>query len=121
MSYFVLFLIVFIGGPLAIRGLTRSEPSPAAFRRLAILTALCAAMGLTLRYGFADLWGQNLLITGAGIAFIWGGWIGVLAYGAQALRRMDHGLRMRRWTAVAGAAGTTMPWFGLASASLMVG
>lgn len=121
MSYVILFLIVFVGGPLAFRGLTRGGPSPAAFRRLAIFTALCAATGLTLRYGFANLWGQNLLITGAGIAFIWGGWIGVLAYGAQALRRIDHGVRMRRWTAVAGAVGTTVPWFGLASASLMVG
>lgn len=120
MSYVVLFIIVFIGGPLAFRALTRSGPSPAAFRRLALFTALCAATGLTLRYGFAALWGRDLLLTGSGIAFIWGGWIGVLAYGAQVLRRIDPGLRMRRWTAVMGMAGTTMPWFGLASASLLV-
>ncbi|WP_298858616.1 hypothetical protein [uncultured Sulfitobacter sp.] len=121
MSLAVLFVIVFVGGPLAFRSLTRGGPSPKAFRRLAILMALCAATGLTLRYGFAHLWGQNLLVTGTGVAFIWGGWIGVLAYGAQALRLMDHGLGMRRWTAVAGAAGTTVPWFGLASASLLAG
>ena len=121
MSLVVLFVIVFVDGPLAFRALTRGGPSPTAFRRLAIFTALCAATGLTLRYGFTHLWGQNLLVTGTGIAFIWGGWIGVLAYGAQALRRMDHGLRMRRWTAEAGAAGTTLPWFGLASASLLAG
>lgn len=121
MSYFFLFVIVFIGGPFAFRALTQGGPSPTAFRRLAMFTALCAAIGLTMRYGFSGLWGQNLLVTGAGVAFIWGGWIGVLAYGAQALRRMDHGLRMRRWTAVAGAVGTTVPWFGLASASLMTG
>lgn len=120
MSYIALFVIIFIGGPLCFRSLTRSGPSPAAFRRLALFTAICAATGLTLRYGFPALWGTNLLLTGAGITFIWGGWIGVLAYGAQALRRMDRGLRMRRWTAVMGAAGTTVPWFGLASASLLV-
>jgi hypothetical protein len=85
-----------------------------------MFTAICATTGLTLRYGFADLWGRNPLVTGGGIAFIWGGWIGLLAYGAQALRRMDNGQRMRRWTAVMGAAGTTVPWFGLASASLLV-
>jgi hypothetical protein len=121
MSFSILFVIVFGLGPLAFRALTRDGPSPAAFRRLAMFTTLCATIGLTMRYGFADLWGRNLLVTGTGLAFIWGGWIGVLAYGTQALRRMDQGLRMRRWTAVAGAAGTTVPWFGLASASLLNG
>lgn len=120
MSYAVLFVIVFVGGPLAFRALTQGGPSPTAFRRLALFTALCAATGLTLRYGFAGVWGQNLLITGGGLAFIWGGWIGVLAYGSQALRRMDRGIGMRRWTAVLGAMGTTVPWFGLASANLLV-
>jgi len=119
MTFVVLFAIVFIGGPLAFRALTRGGPSPRAFRRLAIFTALCAATGLTMRYGFSDLWGRNILVTGGGVAFIWGGWIGVLAYGAQALRRMDSGVRMRRWTAVMGSIGTTIPWFGLASASLL--
>ena len=120
MSYIALFVIVFIGGPLSFRALGRGGPSPEAFRRLALFTAVCAATGLTLRYGFPALWGSNLLLTGTGVAFIWGGWIGVLAYGARALRRMDSGLRMRRWTAVMGSAGTTVPWFGLASASLLV-
>jgi hypothetical protein len=121
MSYLILFIIVFGLGPLTFRALTRAGPSPVAFRRLAIFTALCAATGLTLRYGLADLWGRNVLVTGGGVAFIWGGWIGVLAYGAQALRRRDTGLQMRRWTSVMGAAGTTVPWFGLASASLLTG
>jgi hypothetical protein len=121
MSYVVVFVIVFVGGPLAFRALTKGGPSPAAFKRLAMFTAICAAIGLTTRYGFADNWGSNLIVTGLGIAFVWGGWIGVLAYGAQALRRMDQGLRMRRWTAVLGAVGTTVPWFGLASANLVAG
>ncbi len=119
MSYIVVFLTIFIGGPLAFRALTQGGPSPKAFRRLALFTTLCAATGLTLRYGFSEEWGEDLIITGMGVAFIWGGWIGLLAYGAQALRMMDCGLRMRRWTSVMGAAGTTVPWFGLASASLM--
>tara|TARA_R110002124_G_scaffold185798_1_gene353328 strand:- start:131 stop:496 length:366 start_codon:yes stop_codon:yes gene_type:complete len=117
MSYVALFVIVFVGGPLAFRALMRGVPSPAAFRRLALCTAICAGAGLSLRYGYADMWGRDLMLTGAAVAFIWGGWIGVLAYGAQALRRMDRRAHMRRWTAVMGSAGTTMPWFGLASAS----
>jgi len=119
MSYVVLFIIVFVGGPLAFRALTRGGQSPAAFRRLALFTAICAVAGFTLRYGFADLWGRDLLLTGVGIAFVWCGWIGALAYGAQALRRMDRRAHMRRWTAVMGSVGTTIPWFGLASASLL--
>ncbi|KEJ90807.1 hypothetical protein [Sulfitobacter donghicola] len=119
MSYIVVFLIVFVGGPLAFRALTNGGPSPKAFRRLTMFTAICAATGLALRYGFAELWGENLVVTGTGVTFIWGGWIGVLAYGAQAMRRMDGGLRMRRWTAVMGSVGTTVPWFGLASANLL--
>ncbi|KIN74192.1 hypothetical protein [Sulfitobacter guttiformis] len=121
MSLLVLFFIIFIGGPLAFRALMQGGPSPVAFRRLAIFMAVCASTGLTLRYGFAHLWGRNLLVTGGGIVFIWGGWIGVLAYGAQSLRRMDHSGRMRRLSAVCGALGTTVPWFGLASASLLAG
>jgi len=119
MSYVALFITIFVGGPLAFRGLMRGGTSPAAFRRLAMFTAICAATGLVLRYGFADLWGHDLMLTGSGLAFIWGGWIGVLAYGAQALRRMDHGPGMRRWTTLMGSLGTTMPWFGLASASAL--
>ncbi len=121
MTYIALFLLAFVGGPLIFRALTHNGPSQPAFRRLALFTALCAATGITLRYGFAPLWGRNFMITGAGMLFIWGGWIGVLAYGAQSFRRKDPGFWMRRWTAVIGAVGTTVPWFGLASASLIVG
>ena len=84
MSYAVLFVIVFVGGPLAFRALMRGVPSSAAFRQLALCTAICAGAGLSLRYGYADMWGRDPLMTGAAVAFIWGGWIGVLAYGAQA-------------------------------------
>ncbi len=121
MTYIALFLLSFGGGPLAFRALTHSGPSKAAFSRLVLFSALCAATGITLRYGFAPLWGRNLLITGAGLLFIWGGWVGVLAYGAQSLRRYHPGLGMRRWTAVMGVVGTTVPWFGLASAILIAG
>ncbi len=121
MTFIILFLIVFVGGPLAFRALMRGGASPRAFRRLAIFTALCAGTGLALRYGVAILWENTPLVTAGSILFIWGGWIGVLAFGAQALRRIDTGRRMQRWTAVLGAAGTTVPWFGLASASLFYG
>jgi hypothetical protein len=121
MSYIVLFVIVFVGGPLAFRGLTRGVPSSTVLRQLALFSVLCAVIGLTLRYGLADLWGRNPLVTGGGLVFIWGGWIGLLACGTQALRHVEPCTRMRRLAAVMGATGTTVPWFGLASASLMIG
>ncbi len=116
-----LFVVFFLGGPLAFRGLTRGKPQRRAQRVLGVGTAICAAAGLALRYGFPDLWGRHVVLTVIGVALIWFAWIGVLAYGAQAMRQADNGLRMRRWTGILGAAGTTMPWFGLASANLLHG
>ncbi|MCX7558434.1 hypothetical protein OS190_02570 [Sulfitobacter sp. F26204] len=118
MTLFLLFLVFFIGGPLAFRGLTGGTLGQGS---LGIGTAVCAATGLGLRYGLPDLWGYNPVLTVASLALIWFAWIGVLAYGAQKLRQLDGGLRMRRWTGMIGAAGTTMPWFGLVSANLIQG
>lgn len=114
-----LFLLFFVGGPLIFRSVTRVKPSRQGLRRLGFATAFLAAGGIGLRYGFPQRWGQDVWFTGAGILLIWFAWIGVLAFGAQTLRRNDGGLRMRRWTGVIGALGTTMPWFGLASANLV--
>lgn len=113
-----LFVVFFVAGPLAFRGLTRGRVQQ---RSLGVGTAVCAGAGLALRYGFAELWGRNVALTVLSIALIWFAWIGVLAYGARKLRQVDGGLCMRRWTGVIGAAGTTMPWFGLASANLLQG
>jgi hypothetical protein len=113
----VLFLVIFILGPLSFRVLTREAPSQSGSRRLAVLAAVCGIGGLGLRYGGSAQWGSNVVLTVAGIALIWFAWIAILAFGAQALRRADRGLSMQRWTAVVGYAGTTVPWFGLAWAS----
>ena len=112
------FLLFFIGGPLIFRAVTLAKPSRLGLRALGLITAGCAVGGLGIRYGF-EQWGQDVPLTLAGILLIWMAWIGVLAFGAQALRQADKGMRMRRWTGVIGALGTTMPWFGLASANLV--
>lgn len=117
MTLAVLFVVVFVGGPLAFRALTRA----ASGRVLAIATAICALAGMALRYGFEDLWGRHVVLTVLSLALIWFAWIGVLAFGALKLRRVDPGQGMRRWTGVIGAAGTTVPWFGLVSANFLQG
>ncbi len=117
----LLFVVFFVGGPLAFRLITKVVPTDKSQRMLGIATAILAGSGLALRYGLVDLWGRHIGMTVLSISLIWFAWIGVLAYGARALRQVDTGTRMRRWTGVIGAAGTTMPWFGLASANLVHG
>lgn len=117
MTIVVIFVIVFGLGPLIFRQLTRHAPAPKGMKWLAVFSFGCAAVALTIRYGFVRLWGADEISTAVGIMFIWLGWIGVIAFGTQALRRAAPGVSMRRWTAVLGAAATTIPWFGLVWAS----
>jgi peptidoglycan biosynthesis protein MviN/MurJ (putative lipid II flippase) len=117
----MIFLVFFIGGPLIFRALTGDAPTKRRMNRLVVLTAVFALVGLLIRFVMPDQWGQNLWVTAGGVLLIWFAWVGVLAYVALALRRQDPSARMYRWTAIIGAIGTTVPWFGLASASLMQG
>jgi hypothetical protein len=115
----LLFIVVFVVGPLIFRALTNRAPSRAQMLLLAIFSFVCAAAALAIRYGLARPLDADMLMAGLSVLLIWLGWIGVLAFGTQALRRAYRGTSMRRWTAVLGAIGTTIPWFGLAWASLV--
>jgi len=117
----IIFVVFFMGGPLIFRGLTNNFPSLQRMKLLGMLTAGCALAGLLIRFTMPGLWGQNLWITAAGVLLIWFAWVGVLAFAAMALRRNDPSVQMRRWSTIIGALGTTMPWFGLASATMMQG
>lgn len=117
MTLIAIFLMVFVAGPLIFRAMIRPPATPGMTRFLACCAFGCAAAALALRYGMAQRWGADMLMTGAGVLLIWLGWISVLAFGTQALRQADPHRIMRQMTAVIGAAGTTIPWFGLAWAS----
>ncbi len=121
MTLTALFLFFFLVGPLSFRLLTKAKPSGHGMRRLAAIAVILALSGIVLRYIAPDRWGHALWLTGLVILLLWCGWIAVLALGAQALRSADPGPIMRRWTEIIGAAGTTVPWFGLASANLLSG
>ena len=110
------FLVFFVAGPLIFRGLTQRDPSRRQLRVISLVTLALSLGSLAVRYGFAPQWGDNLILTIAGILLVWLAWIGMLAFGTQMLRRLDRGPRMRRWTGLLGAMGTTAPWFGLAFA-----
>ena len=116
-----IFVVCFIAGPLIFRTLVHRDANLQSMKMLGVLTAVFASAGLLVRFLLPDDWGQNLWVTVAGIVLIWLAWIGVLAFAAMALRRKIPSARMRRWTTIFGALGTTVPWFGLASAMMMQG
>ncbi len=121
MTLAVTFLIVFLVGPWAFRRLTQRVSSPRATRAIALLALSAFLMALALRIGFANHWGESLWLSAATAAALWAAWIAVIALVVQALRRADPRLSMQRWTGALGAAGTTVPWFGLALADLLRG
>ena len=91
-----LFLVVFIVGPGVFRLLMRAEPSRSVLGWLTLFTASFVVISIVLRYGVAAGWGANVWLAALSLGAIWFGWIGVLAMGAQALRRADPGPVMRR-------------------------
>ncbi|NUH65287.1 hypothetical protein HTT03_08300 [Sulfitobacter sp. S0837] len=115
------FLIVFLVGPWAFRRLTQAVPSPRVMRAVPLLALSAFLMALALRIGFASHWGDSLWLSAAVTMALWAAWIAVIALVVQALRRADPRLSMQRWTGALGAAGTTVPWFGLALADLLRG
>ncbi|MFD2741043.1 hypothetical protein ACFSUD_15775 [Sulfitobacter aestuarii] len=121
MMLLLVFLIVFGFGPLAFGSLTRRVPNPGLLRRMGLLALSAVLSGLVIRYGFAQEWARDPVLTLLVLALLWLGWIALLGFVAQILRHRDAGRRMRRWTGVIGALGTTMPWFGLATARMLGG
>ena len=119
MTLALTFLIVILVGPWAFRRLTQSAPTPRAMRAVALMVGAAFLVALVLRYGFQDHWGDNLWLIGLVTAALWAAWIGVIALVVQALRRADPRHSMQRWSGALGAAGTTVPWFGLVLAGIL--
>lgn len=102
------FLVSFVGGPLlcsALLALPRSL-----FVLLVLAGAVVVSMTLALRFQG----GRPVLSLG----LIWLGW--VLAVAMVALAVMRRAPQTRRWVTVIALLATTLPWFGLATARLMV-
>ena len=114
----LIFLLVFVVGPMVFFALIRPTPTWRQFRALIAITAGCLGIGLALRFG-TNGWGRDPVQTFAGMTLMWAAWIAILALMVQRFRAIDPGDSMRRWTAIIGVLCTTIPWFGLASARLM--
>ena len=120
MTIAVIFLIIFIVGPFTFQRLTVATPSREALRFLGGFVFATALGGLLLRFALDSVWGRGVTATAASLTLLWFAWIGVLALGAQALRRSEPSLRMHKWTGMIGSVGTTVPWFGLALATYLI-
>lgn len=117
----VIFVMIFVAGPLAFFRLIRPAPSGRQFRLLAWIAFGALSLSLALRFGLLGRWGVDPALTWVIVGLIWVAWISILALVVQRLRMADSSARMRIWTAILGAFGTAVPWFGLASARMMTG
>jgi predicted ABC-type exoprotein transport system permease subunit len=119
MTLILFFLLVFVVGPLIFRAMTKRQPTKGQMLFLLSFALVSAGAALAIRYGLARPLDAEMLMAGVSLLLIWLAWIGVLAFVTQALRRAYPGQKFRRWTSVLGAIGTTIPWFGLAWASIL--
>lgn len=108
----IAFLVTFVAGP-ALCALLLRLPS-----RVWSLGLL--AIGVTV----SGLGALRLQITGApahvSLLLLWLAWVLGVAMMALALRTRIRNYRARRWLSVLALLATTLPWFGLATARLMV-
>lgn len=114
----LIFALVFVVGPLMFFALIQPVPTWRQFRALLAITAGCLCLSLALRFG-SGAWGRDPVSTFASMTLMWAAWIGILALLVQRFRDYDPSATTRRWSAILGAIGTTIPWFGLASARMM--
>lgn len=118
MALAIIFGIVFVLGPALFHGLIRPRPSVRQFRALIAIMLGCVALSFVLRFVPAP-WGASAAQIALSMVLIWVAWIAILALLVQRLRGLDPRPPMHRWSAIFGAIGTTIPWFGLASARMM--
>lgn len=120
----LVFALVFVVGPVLFHlGLRLFEGREGGTTLLALATSFLALSGFAMQFVAGAAWGADIWVTVPGIALVWLGWIGLIVLGAMRLRAVVPGSRpaMRRGVAALGAIGTTIPWFGLASARMVAG
>ncbi len=104
------FGVTFVAGPLLVLLLLRL---PARIGTLITLSlSVIGAAGLAVGL-------QERAPLGSLVSF-WLGWILAVGMVAQAVRRRMPGPQVRRWTAIVALLAATLPWFGFATAQMMV-
>ena len=115
----IIFVAVFVVGPLAFLLFLWLAPSKRRSIGLVCLVVGSTGLSASLR-DLSGGWGQNAFYTLAGSGCIWVAWIAVIVFLVQRFCQLDNRPLMRRWTAIIGALATTVPWFGLVSARMMI-
>lgn len=105
----VLFFLCFLLGPALYFGLWQVCPRP---RQMALFATLCGVTALFV-WAMGLEWSQPL-----SIGLVWLSWVAMLTAGGLTLRAVYGWKRVGR---ALGAMGVTLPWFGFATAQMMVG
>lgn len=107
----IAFVICFLGGPLIFAAILRVGPGVSRAGLLALAIAASVAAGF---------WLQSLQASLGALACLWLAWVLAVALVVQVLRRRVPITGGQRWITVSGALATTLPWFGLATARMMI-
>ncbi len=112
-----LILLSLAAGPSIFWALTRRESSPRYVMLLWLASAALAAVGLSLPF----LLGDSMAVAVAVVLLLWLGWIMVVTLCFLAASAYLTGRISTRIAFSLGAVATTLPWFGLTAAELMIG
>ncbi len=107
------FVVTFIGGPLICALILRLPAKPPTLIVLGVGVVGAVMLALRMQQMGAD-WAVGSLVA------LWLAWVLAVGMVALAVRRHMTGPRASRWLTVIALLTTTLPWFGLATARLMV-
>ena len=113
MTLVLTFLLIFVAGPFAYWCLARHRASNGEFLLLVGVSLTLTGLSFALPRWAGQAW-QNWEYFGAAlVAFLWLGWVCIMALSVQAVRRKLPVGRSHAWAFALGAMATTLPWFGL--------
>ncbi len=115
----LVFVAVFLAGPLMFWALARRSPTGAYFLMLWLGMTAMVAGAFALNAYILPMAAEPLVTGLQIIALLWLAWIVMLAICVLAIRSSRVGPRTKRWTAAIGAMATTLPWFGLYAAQVV--
>ncbi|MCR9127471.1 MAG: hypothetical protein NXH82_15265 [Rhodobacteraceae bacterium] len=101
---------VFVLGPVAVWLMARAAPGAAIVRLLGLVVVLLTGAAML----------AQVMVPGVlALALLWAAWVVSMGLLVQVLRLVIGAGASRKWTAVAGAVGATVPWFGILVARMV--